>query len=150
MVQARPFIIGNPGWVRSSARIWVLSSTDNTTAWSGGLNVEADDLFELGSKLRVVGQLEATYEMRPQPTSTPYPLHRTDTDRAALAMAEPVQWLAAGGGPASVMAPHVGHLRTQWGDAPWSRLFAPIPAVPWSRNRSCQRQITVWALPSLA
>ena len=34
---ARPFFIGNPGWVRSSAWIWLFSSTDSTRALSGGL-----------------------------------------------------------------------------------------------------------------
>jgi hypothetical protein len=34
---ARPFLIGKPGWVRSSAWIWLFSSTDRTMAWSGGL-----------------------------------------------------------------------------------------------------------------
>src|SRR5258707_15688396 len=36
MVAARPFFIGRPGWVRSSAWIWLFSSTDRTTAWAGG------------------------------------------------------------------------------------------------------------------
>jgi hypothetical protein len=36
MVPARPFFIGKPGWVRSSAWIWLFSSTDNTMAWAGG------------------------------------------------------------------------------------------------------------------
>jgi hypothetical protein len=32
----RPGFIGSPGWVRSSAWIWLFSSTDGTTACSGG------------------------------------------------------------------------------------------------------------------
>ena len=32
----RPFFIGRPGWVRSSAWIWLFSSTDSTMAWAGG------------------------------------------------------------------------------------------------------------------
>ena len=32
----RPFFIGRPGWVRSSAWIWLFSSTDSTTACAGG------------------------------------------------------------------------------------------------------------------
>jgi len=31
------FFIGSPGWVRSSAWIWLFSSTDSTNAFSGGL-----------------------------------------------------------------------------------------------------------------
>ena len=29
-------LIGRPGWVRSSAWIWLFSSTDSTMAWAGG------------------------------------------------------------------------------------------------------------------
>src|ERR1019366_5421634 len=36
MVPQRPFLIGKPGWVRSSAWIWLFSSTHNTMACSGG------------------------------------------------------------------------------------------------------------------
>jgi len=32
----RPFFIGSPGWVRSSAWIWFFSSMLRTTAWAGG------------------------------------------------------------------------------------------------------------------
>ena len=32
----RPGLIGSPGWVRSSAWIWLFSSIDSTTAWAGG------------------------------------------------------------------------------------------------------------------
>ncbi len=35
-VAKRPFFIGRPGWVRSSAWIWLFSSTDRTMAWAGG------------------------------------------------------------------------------------------------------------------
>ena len=36
MVPARPFFMGRPGWLRSSAWIWLFSSTEKTTALSGG------------------------------------------------------------------------------------------------------------------
>src|SRR5437879_9167866 len=36
MVPQRPFVIGSPGWVRSSAWIWLFSSTQSTIACSGG------------------------------------------------------------------------------------------------------------------
>src|SRR5438874_6148859 len=31
-----PFLIGKPGWVGSSAWIWLFSSTESTRAWAGG------------------------------------------------------------------------------------------------------------------
>ena len=36
VVPARPFFIGSPGWVRSSAWIWLFSSIEYTSALSGG------------------------------------------------------------------------------------------------------------------
>src|SRR4030043_632661 len=37
MVPQRPFFMGNPGWVRCRAWIWLFSSTQRTMALSGGL-----------------------------------------------------------------------------------------------------------------
>ena len=37
MVPQRPFLIGSPGCVRSSAWIWLFSSTHSTSACCGGL-----------------------------------------------------------------------------------------------------------------
>ena len=34
---ASPTLFHRPGWVRSSAWIWLFSSTESTMAWSGGL-----------------------------------------------------------------------------------------------------------------
>jgi hypothetical protein len=50
----------------------------------GRVDVEADDLFELGHELGIVGQLEPADQMRPQAMSTPDPLHRTDADPSGL------------------------------------------------------------------
>ena len=36
MVPRFPGLSGRPGWVRSSAWIWLFSSIDSTTAWAGG------------------------------------------------------------------------------------------------------------------
>src|ERR1035438_3027382 len=36
MVPQRPFLIGKPGWLRSSAWIWLFSSTQSTIACCGG------------------------------------------------------------------------------------------------------------------
>lgn len=37
LVAPRPRFIGSPGWVRSSAWVWLFSSTDSTSACLGGL-----------------------------------------------------------------------------------------------------------------
>ena len=62
----------------------LFSSTESTMAWSGRVDVEPDDLPKLGCKLRIVGQLEPAYQMRPQAVSAPNPLHRTDADPSGL------------------------------------------------------------------
>jgi hypothetical protein len=64
-----------------------------------------------------------------------------------LAMAEPVQWVAPAGGPASVNGPHAQRSPIEPRNARRARLVAPQPAAPSAPNRSCQRQITVLALP---
>jgi hypothetical protein len=46
----------------------------------GRIDVHANDLLELGGKLRIGGQLKLAHQMRPQAVSAPYPLHRTDAD----------------------------------------------------------------------
>src|SRR5215831_2768019 len=50
----------------------------------GRIDVEADDLFELGRELGIIRQLEPADQMRPQAVSTPDPLHRTDADASGL------------------------------------------------------------------
>ena len=39
------------------------------------IDIEADDVAQLGDKLRIVGQLELTDPMRLQAMGTPYALH---------------------------------------------------------------------------
>src|ERR1700741_2842796 len=50
----------------------------------GRIDVEADDLFELSRKLRIIRQLEPADQMWPQAMSTPDPLHRTHADASGL------------------------------------------------------------------
>src|SRR5215472_14419298 len=50
----------------------------------GRIDVEADDLFELGRELGIIRQLEPADQMRPQAVSTPDPLHRIDADASGL------------------------------------------------------------------
>ena len=42
----------------------------------GRIDIEADDLMQLGGKLRIVGQLELAHPVRLEAISTPNPLHR--------------------------------------------------------------------------
>jgi hypothetical protein len=62
----------------------------------GRINVQANDLLELGRELRIVGQLKAAYQMRSQAMSAPDSLHRTlRSSRASghsKCLAAPAAW----------------------------------------------------------
>ncbi len=53
-----PGIIGCTGWERSSAWIWLFSPTQSTTARSGGLWAQADDVDDLVDELRVADSVK--------------------------------------------------------------------------------------------
>jgi hypothetical protein len=64
-VPQRPFFSGRPGWVRSSAWIWLgagqrasLSSIDSTTAWAGGSTYNPTMSSTLAAKLGSVETLQ--------------------------------------------------------------------------------------------
>ena len=104
--------------------------------------------MQLGRELRIVGQLELLYPVRLEAIGTPDPLRRADADPQAFAVAEPVRWLAPGGGPASVSATTRSATVGPSGGMREGRVLSrQSPAIPASRKRSCQRQITVLALP---
>src|SRR5262249_56665543 len=63
-------------------------------------------------------------------------------------MAAPVQWVASAGGPAKVKATTRSAILGSKGGIRDGRVLSRnSPAVPSVPNRSCQRQITVLALP---
>ena len=66
MVPARPFAIGKPGWVRSSAWICDFSSSDRTMACSGGLRYRPTTSSSDLGKARIVRQFEGRHQMRLQ------------------------------------------------------------------------------------
>ena len=114
----------------------------------GRVDVEADDLFELGRKLGIVGQLEPADQMRPQAMSTPIRCTELTLIPAAFAIAAPVQWLAVGGGPAKVRATTRSATSGRSGGMRAGRVLSrQSPVTPSWPNRSCQRRITVLALP---
>src|SRR5690349_8610716 len=44
------------------------------------IDIEADNVAQLGREMRIIGQLELTQSMRPQSMGTPDALHRTEAD----------------------------------------------------------------------
>src|SRR5436305_8767806 len=89
MVWQRPGLIGSPGWVRSSAWIWLFSSIDSTTAWA---DVEPDDISQLGGKAGIARALEGAQPVRLQLVRPPDVLHGThrNSDRLGHRPAGPV------------------------------------------------------------
>src|SRR6266852_7827751 len=92
MVWQRPGLIGSPGWVRSSAWIWLFSSSERTTACAGGsthgagprAGAEADNVGEFGGKAGIARALEGGQAMRLQVVRAPDALHRTRRDAGCL------------------------------------------------------------------
>src|SRR5215217_8578524 len=71
--------MGRPGWVRSSAWIWLFSSIDSTTAWAGGSTYRPTTSLNFG-ELRVVGELERLHPVRRQAIGLPDALHADGAD----------------------------------------------------------------------
>src|SRR4051794_5267806 len=103
MVPHFPGLSGRPGWVRSSAWIWLFSSIDRTTAWAGGC-IEADDVLDLFGEGGIFGTLEGAPAVGLQLVSPPDALDGSERQVHRLAMARPVQWVVSSGGSAFVRA----------------------------------------------
>ena len=88
-VPQRPRLSGRPGCVRSSAWIWLFSSTDIATAWAG--DQHRGRIAQLLGKLRIGGQLEMARRVWLRAMGAPDALHRADADTAHLGH--------SGGGP---------------------------------------------------
>jgi len=95
---------------------------------SGRVDIEANDVAQLGGEERIVGKLELTDTMRLQPVTAPDALDRTDADAARLGHrgSGPVRGLARRVGQGA--GDHLLHLvrRKRW-DARWSGLVAQQP-----------------------
>ena len=76
----RPFLIGSPGWVRSSAWIWRLLVDREHDGVRRRVDVQPDDGAQLLGEARVVGELEGSHPVRLQPVRAPDALHRAGAD----------------------------------------------------------------------
>src|SRR6516164_204874 len=74
MVWQRPGLSGNPGWVRSSAWIWLFSSSDRM---GRRIDIEPDDVGQLGGKTWIARALEGAQPVRLQLVRPPDALDRT-------------------------------------------------------------------------
>ena len=92
------------------------------------IDIEADDVAQLGDELRIIGQLELTHPVGLQAMGAPDALDRTDADpdRFGHGRARPMGRVR---GRASQGQGHhaFGNIWAQWRDARRSRLVAPQP-----------------------
>ena len=63
MVWRRPALIGSPGWVRSSAWIWLFFIERKHHSMGWRIDIEPDDVGELGGKAGVARALEGAEAM---------------------------------------------------------------------------------------
>ena len=113
------------------------------------IDVESDDVLQLGRELGVLGQLEALDPVRLQSVRGPDPLHRAQryTGRRGHGPARPVGrfagWLAEG------QLDHPLDHRFRQRRLPGGRLLSrSSPSTPAVANRSCQRQTVALAQPT--
>ena len=148
MVPARPFFIGRPGWVRSSAWICDFSSTDSTTAWAGGSTYKPTMSVSFSAK---AGSLESL-KCRQRCGLRPWAFQIACTVDAAMpatfAIARNVQWVASNGGGSCVRRTISATRSGGTGALPGGRdRSRRRPSTPSCMNRSCQRQTQVLDLP---
>ena len=106
----------------------------------GRVDVEADDVRELGGERGVVGALEGAHAVRLQVVRGPDPLHRAQPDPAVSAIARPVQWVTSPGGSAQVKATTRCTVASPSGALPGLRVASRSrPSTPASAKRRCQR-----------
>jgi hypothetical protein len=110
------------------------------------IEIKADDVTQLGNKMRVIGQLELTHPMRLQAMSPPDALNRADADPGRLGHRGPRPM----GGVRRRPSQGQGHNRSatpgpKGGMRDGRILSHHSPAMPSAPNRSCQRQMTVLA-----
>ena len=92
------------------------------------IDIEPDDVLELGCELRIVGQLELTHQMRPQAMHAPYPLHGTDTDPRRLRHRRTGPMVPGRRRSRQCQGDNpLGHFRAQRRDARRPRLVTPKP-----------------------
>ena len=145
----RPFFIGRPGWVRSSAWICDLLVDREHDGMRRRVDIEPDHVAQLGGERRVRGQLEGPDPMRRKPVRRPDPLHGAQAR---------CRWPRPSPGPSSASPRPGGSLSVR--STTRSTVSAGSGGMPGCgscraaghprlrrMNRSCQRQTLGFALP---
>ena len=75
--------MGKPGWVRSSAWIWLLVKRQDDGV-GGRIDIKPHYVAQFLDEVGIVGELEATEPVRLQPVRMPNALNRTGADTDLL------------------------------------------------------------------
>jgi len=115
-----------------------------------GIDIEPDDVAELGGNGRIARALEGAQAMRLQVVRPPDALHRPSDSPIALAIARPVQWIAWCGGSVQVSATIRAVVSAAIGALPGLRVLSRNrPSTPASAKRCCQRHTVGRLTPML-
>ena len=150
MVPHLPGLSGRPGWVRSSAWIWLFSSMETHHRVRGRVHVEADDVIELGGEVGIVGSLEGADPVRLELVGLPDALDRAQRKAhglghgAAGPMGDAAGRLAQGELP-----PRMATLASDTGGMPGGRVLSRNrPSMPSSAKRCCHRHTIGRLMPT--
>ena len=104
------------------------------------VEVQPDDVAQLGGKGRILRQFEAPHPVGCRRCAAQIRCTERSDTPAAVAIARPVQWVASPGGSVSVSATTRSTSAGGNGSRPCFRVFSRSrPATPSRMNRSCQR-----------
>lgn len=116
----------------------------------GRIDIETDNVADLGGELRIVGKLEGADAVRRQAMSLPDALTEVRPTPATLAICRPVQFVVSPGGSQSVRATTRSTTASGSRGIPGGRVLSRSkPSTPLS-NRACQRQTAVLLTPPSA
>ena len=114
----------------------------------GRIDVEADDVFELLSELRVRRQLERAHAMRRELVGLEDTLHDRRLTPAAFASIRPVQSVSSPGGGPSARSTTFCTVSADSGGLPGARVLSRVsPSTPSAMNRACHLHTTHFDLP---
>ena len=111
------------------------------------VDIQPDDVTQLGDEFRVARQFELPYPVRLEPVRTPDALHRGDADTSRPAIAAAVQCVVSPGGSLCVSATTRSPMTGGSGGTREGRVLScNRPSTPACMNRSCQRHRQVLLL----
>ncbi len=148
IVPARPFFIGRPGWVRSSAWIRLFSSTESTMACAGGSRWSPTTSRSFSTRRGSFESLNCRTRCGCRPCARQMRRIELTLMPAAFAIMAAVQWVVSAGGSVSVSATTRSATSGPSGGTRDGRVLSRgRPSTPSVMDRACQRQTHGLDLP---